>query len=453
MPKLTKKLIDATPTPPLGSKPLILNDSDLKGLSIRIMPTGQRSFMLYYRTGSHKERRPKLGDYPTLTPEKARDIARDMLAEVRRGGDPSLQRQDERKAATLAEFSTRFMSEHTDAKRKRRTADEYQRLLDKHILPALGRQRVADIDRASVTKLHHKLRATPYQANRVLAVLSKMFNLAERWGIRPDGTNPCRHVEKYAERKVERFLSDAELRVLGETLTAMEDERTAPSTAIAAVRLLVFTGCRLNEIVTLQWEHVDLANGCLRLPDSKTGAKLVHLNAPARDVLAKLPRQPGNPHVIAGFTEGGHLQSMENIWQRIRMRATVMLWEAVPESAPGKLVVTLKARLGRLPTYAEVVAEARAVEIKIPVGLTDVRLHDLRHSFASVGAAAGMALPIIGKLLGHTQPATTHRYAHLSADPIRRANDLIGQRLAEAMAAQERQNVVDVEFPAVNVNR
>ncbi|MFL7904151.1 tyrosine-type recombinase/integrase [Azospirillum argentinense] len=441
MPKLTKKLIDATPTPPPGSKPLILNDSDLKGLSIRIMPTGQRSFMLYYRTGSHKERRPKLGDYPTLTPEKARDIARDMLAEVRRGGDPSLQRQDERKAATLAEFSTRFMSEHIDAKRKRRTAEEYQRLLDKHILPFLGKQRVADIDRAAVTKLHHKLRATPYQANRVLAVLSKIFNLAERWGVRPDGSNPCRHVEKYAERKVERFLSDVELRVLGETLTAIGDERTAPSTAIAAVRLLVFTGCRLNEIVTLQWDHVDLANGCLRLPDSKTGAKLVHLNAPARDVLMNLPRVPDNPYVIAGSGEGKYLQGMEKIWQRVRNQATVILWAAAPESAPGKLVMDLRERLKRLPTYTEIIAEAGKMGLKLPAGLTDVRLHDLRHSFASVGAAAGMALPIIGKLLGHTQAATTHRYAHLSADPLRHANDAIGQRIADVMFGKLKNNV------------
>ena len=225
---------------------------------------------------------------------------------------------------------------------------------------------------------------TPYQANRVLAVLSKMFNLAERWGLRPDGSNPCRHVEKFAERKRERMLSPAELARLGDALAAYDGSPYA----VAAVKLLVFTGARLGEVLGLKWEWIDFERGEARLPDSKTGAKTLHLPPPALAVLAELPRLEGNPHVIAGGKAGAALVNLEKPWRAIRKAA----------------------------------------------GLDDVRLHDLRHAFASVAASSGMGLPIIGKMLGHTQPATTARYAHLASDPVKAAAAAVAGKIAAAMA-------------------
>lgn len=231
------------------------------------------------------------------------------------------------------------------------------------------------------------MRTTPGAANRTLALLSKMFNLAEKWGLRPDGSNPCRHVERYRERKLERFLSNAELARLGAVLNEAERTRTESPSAIAAVRLLLFTGCRLSEILTLCWQHVDLEQGVLRLPESKTGAKVVYLPPAALEVLQGIDRVEGNSYVVVGAKPGAHLVNLTKPWHRIRAKA----------------------------------------------GLDDVRIHDLRHSFASMAAAGGLSLPIIGALLGHTQAATTQRYAHLAANPLKQASELTGKRIADAL--------------------
>jgi integrase len=204
------------------------------------------------------------------------------------------------------------------------------------------------------------------------------------WGLRPDGTNPRKHIKKYAEEKRERFLSPAELKRVGEVLREMEDEGVELASAIVAIRLLILTGCRLNEIMTLQWEHADIRGKALRLPDSKTGAKVVHLGQPAIEFLDKIERVEKNPWVIVGTKPGARLTDLQPFWQRVRARA----------------------------------------------GLKDVRIHDLRHSFASTAVAAGRGLPMIGKLLGHTQVQTTARYAHLAADPVKAAAEQVASSIA-----------------------
>jgi integrase len=229
---------------------------------------------------------------------------------------------------------------------------------------------VTGITRADVAKFQHDLRHIPYQANRCLEVVSKMFSLAEMWGLRPDGTNPRKHIPKYPEEKRERFLSAAELRRIGEVLREMEAEGIELPSAILAARLLILTGCRLNEIMTLRWVHVDLAERVLRLPDSKSGAKVVHLGQPAVELLRDAQRIGGNPWVIAGTLPSKRLSDLQPLWKRVRARA----------------------------------------------GVKDVRIHDLRHTFASTAVASGQGRPMIGKLLGHTQVQTTARYAHL--DPV-----------------------------------
>ena len=218
-------------------------------------------------------------------------------------------------------------------------------------------------------------------------MISKMFNLAEMWGLRPDGSNPRKHIKKYLEEKRERFLSPAELRRIGEVLREMETEGIELPSSIVAARLLVLTGCRLGEIMTLQWEHVDIPGRALRLPNSKTGAKVVHLGQPAVEVLEKIERVEGNPWVILGTKPGVRLSDLQPFWQRVRARA----------------------------------------------GRKDVRIHDLRHTFASTAVSSGQGLPMIGKLLGHTQVQKTARYAHLAADPIKNAADQVASSIAASL--------------------
>ncbi|WP_256868508.1 tyrosine-type recombinase/integrase [Candidatus Entotheonella palauensis] len=263
--------------------------------------------------------------------------------------------------------------------------DEYN--LRCHVVPALGNKKVADITRADIAELHFAMHETPGAANRVLALLSKMFNLAEQWGYRPDHSNPVRHIERYKEKRFERFLSAEELARLGDVLAEAERTQSEYPSVIAAIRLLIFTGARLSEILELQWDYVDFDNVCLRLPDSKSGAKVIYLSAPALSVLYNIDRHENNPYVIVGREPLSHLVNLRKPWARIRAKA----------------------------------------------GLDDFRLHDLRHSFASVGAGLGVSLPIIGKMLGHTQAATTQRYAHLAADPVKEATDKIGETIAAAL--------------------
>ena len=219
---------------------------------------------------------------------------------------------------------------------------------------------VSEVQRGHITDLHHKHRNTPYQANRILEVVRKMFNLAEAWGLREDGSNPCRHVQKYKEKKRERFLTEAEFHRLGQVLNEIAAEGPEHLASVAAIRLLMLTGCRLNEIQTLRWEDIDLEAAELRLRDTKTGARMVPLSTAAVSVLSALPRKEDNPWVIAGKKPGAHLTDIQKPWRRIRSRAE----------------------------------------------LDDVRIHDLRHSFASRALALGESLPMIGKLLGHTQVQT-----------------------------------------------
>jgi integrase len=238
------------------------------------------------------------------------------------------------------------------------------------------------------------MRERPTAANRVLALLSKMMNLAERWGLRPDGSNPCRHVERYRETKRERYLSEAELARLGAALAAAEQTGAEEPEVVAALRLLVFTGCRMGEILGLCWECVDFERRCLNLPDSKTGAKTVPLNVPALEVLAGLERR--SEYVIPGRDPRHALVNLSKPWDRIRVAAK----------------------------------------------LEGVRIHDLRHSFAAVAAGSGHSLLIIGGLLGHKQAQTTRRYAHLSDDPLRAASEAVGGRIAAALARRPEAEVL-----------
>jgi integrase len=437
MPKITKRLVEAAE---VREKDYIICDDELRGFAVRVLPSGKRYYVVQYRIGT-RYRRMSLGQHGVLTTEKARTKAFNLLAAVKDGKDPAGDRQQGRKAPTVAELAQRFDKEHIAVRLKPGAAQEYRRNLRRFILPAIGRLKVADVTKADIARLHHELRRVPYQANRNLEVISKMFNLAELWGLRPDGSNPRRHVQKYPEEKRERYLSPAELAALGEALSLAEQEGVEDPYAIAAIRLLIFTGCRLNEIMTLKWGYVDFEARCLRLPDSKTGARLVHLGAPALDVLSTIERRSNNPWVICGKKLNARRTDLQPPWQRFRKRATVRLWARAQSSAVADLVHRLERELGREPTYDQCLAAAKKQDRDLPTGLVDVRIHDLRHSFASGAVALGESLPMIGKLLGHTQVQTTARYAHLAADPVKAAAERVSSSIAALISGQTREVV------------
>lgn len=364
----------------------VLWDDEVRGLGVRLLPTGRKMFILSYRTGNRK-RQMTLGEFGVLTLQQARKRAIRELGDVLEGQDPLAEREKRRQGTTIRKVAARYLEEHAIPKKKSRSAAEDRRLLEKSVLPTLGSRDIADITRKDISLLHHSLRKTPTQANRVLALVSVIMSLAEKWGLRPDNSNPCRHVERFPEKGRERFLSEDEISRLGRALTEAEQTPSEPLEAIAAIRLLLLTGCRRDEILTLKWEFVDFRRGVLWLPDSKTGAKMIPLGAAALELLEALPRHVGNPHVLPGRNGNGRLVGLHRPWARLRAKA----------------------------------------------GLPDVRLHDLRHSFASVGAGSGLNLPILGKLLGHRTAATTARYSHLADDPLRRAAEQISSVIAAGL--------------------
>lgn len=305
---------------------------------------------------------------------------------MRDGIDPVAKRKAGRRGSGLSDVLDRYLDEHARLHKRQSSQAMDEILIRTHVRPALGKLGIKEVTREHVQRLHKGMAATPYVANRTLALLSKVMNLAEAWGLRPDGTNPTRHVKRYPEKKRRRYLNGEELVRLGAVLRD-EEQAGADPYVIAAVRMLLFTGARLSEILTAKWDYVDLERSRLALPDSKTGQKDVLLNSGALEVLRNLPRMTGNPFVIVGKVEGKHLVNLEKPWRRIRTLAA----------------------------------------------LPDVRLHDLRHTHASIAAGLGASLPIIGALLGHTQPQTTARYAHLATDPVRAVSDAVSSRLTATL--------------------
>ncbi|MEM6411417.1 MAG: tyrosine-type recombinase/integrase [Pseudomonadota bacterium] len=356
------------------SKEHFLWDGELRGFGLRCSPKGRKTFILQYRQNG-RTRRMSLGQFGALTPEQARELARRHLGEIAKGEDPSGDRQRERKAPNVSALCNRFLEEHVALRCKPTTQREYKRACELFIKPKLGSLRVMAVTRPDVAELHHGLRDRPYQANRVLGVISKMFNQAEIWGLRPDNTNPTRHVPKYKEHKRERYLSPEEIETLWTVLDQSVRDGSETLHVASAFKLLLLTGCRLSEIQKLKWSYI--RDDVIWLPDAKTGPRRVLLNQTALGILRTLPRLPGNPYVIVGAVEGQHVTDIQKPWRRIR--------------------------------------EAAKIE--------DVRIHDLRHTYASIAAMAGHSLPMIGRLLGHTQAQTTLRYAHLADETTRRASN------------------------------
>ena len=347
-------------------------DRDLPGFGVRVYPSGTKVYVVQCR-GEGRSRRTTIGRHGAVSAEEARRRAAAIIARIKAWEEPAPAPAPAE--VTVAELAARYLEEHVAVRCKPRTEVLYRAAVRRHLVPALGETLVSAVTREQVAALHFRLRETPYAANRAVHLLARILDVAAEQGLRPAGAaNPCRSVERFRERRHERFLSEEEFRRLGRVLEAAAGGAGGASpAAVAAIRLLVLTGCRRSEILGLRWEHVDLDAGELRLPDSKTGARLVPLSPAAAEVIAELPRPPGNPWVVPGRNPGAPLRNLQYPWEILRARA----------------------------------------------GLPGVRIHDLRHSFASRALALGESLPMIGELLGHRRVRTTARYAHLALDSVR----------------------------------
>ena len=368
-------------------------DRELAGFGVRVYPSGRKVYVVQCRAQGGP-RRVTLGTHGELTTTQARLRAAQAIDRIKRGEEPPA--PPAQAGATIADLAARYLSAHVAVNCNAHTAGIYRGSLENHILPALGMMPLAMVETAHVAALHYRLRETPRAANRALSVLSKMFSLAAAWGLVADGTNPCRGVRKYKEKKRERFLTREEYRRLGMALVEAEAEAEAgvegavSPYAIAALRLLMLTGCRLNEILTLRWDDIDRTACEFRLRDGKTGARMVPLTPTAETVLAGIARVPNNPWVIAGKKPNTHLSTITADWYRLRAHA----------------------------------------------GLDDVRIHDLRHSYASRALAAGESLSMIGKLLGHADIQSTARYAHLARETERLSAARVGGSIGADIGAE-----------------
>ena len=364
-------------------------DRDLTGFGIRVYPSGGKVYVAQAREreGDRLPRRVTVGRHGVLNADEARQRAALIIARIKAGEDPVALPLAARLngGPTVTDLAERYLEEHVEARLKPRTQASARGVLRRHILPALGKLPLEAVERSHVVELHRNLSDRPVTANRAIKVLSHMYRLAEGWGLAPEGLNPCRSVEKYPERSRERFLTDAEFDRLGQALDEALDSGAVSPLAVTAIHLLMLTGCRKSEVLTLRCTDVDPAAGELRLADAKSGPRTVQLPPAAVGLLETLPRRKHSPWVFPGRDRDGRLGGgLDRAWRLVRASAD----------------------------------------------LEDVRLHDLRHSFASRALALGETLPVIGKLLGHHDIETTARYAHLAQNSVHEAAERIADSIA-----------------------
>jgi integrase len=383
--KLTKKFIQDVLA---DEKELFVWDESLAGFGLRVKPSGVKTYIVQYRNRFGRSKRVSLGRVGVITLDQARKEAGKLRGQVALGVDPAQTRSDDRTVDTIRALSDRYMKDHCEGRCKGSTMKAHRWLLDRYILPTFGAYRIKELTPQDVGKFHQRFRNTKYNANRSLGLLKAMFGKAEQWGLMEPNSNPASVIKPFRENKRQRYLSPEEFKQLFDTLDQLEHLDVVGTYPAVAIRLLALTGCRLSEILHLEWTSVDLGRGRLLLQQHKTdhkGEKAVPLNTNAVQILKTLPKQKDNPYVIVGRDPGTHLVNLQKPWKRLREHAD----------------------------------------------LNDVRLHDLRHSFASVAASSGISLPMIGALLGHTSPQSTARYAHLYDDPIREASELIGGHILD----------------------
>ena len=383
MPKLTESFVQSRKP---DGRDRLFTDSQLPGFGLRITATATKLFLVQARVAGRR-RKVTLGLYPAMSVVQARGLALQALADLRRGADPKTERK--RRAIgglTVTELAAKWLAEHVRPKLKPRTVSDYEQLLAQRILPALGSLPVAAVSRDDVNRLHVAMRPIPRRANYTVSTVRALLNFAIDHGLRAPGTNPAHRIKFYRERKIERFLSQAEIACAAEGISAAERAGKIGPHIAAGLRLALFTGARSGEIAAAQWPHVDYERRLIRLPDSKTNEpRTIHLSDAALEVLRSIPHV--GPYIIVGAVPGEPCKNLSRAW---------------------------------------IIARSYA-------GLDDVRLHDLRHSYASLAAGRGVSLQMIGKLLGHRSPQATARYSHLARDAAAAVNDELGAAMTAAI--------------------
>ena len=380
--KLTKSAVDAVQP---QAQPVELRDTLVPGFMCKVTPAGRKVFMLQYRTNAGERRKPALGQYGELTVERARALAQEWLAEVRRGGDPGAAKAQARKAPTVADLCMKFMQDHSRQRNKPSTRQGYQGVIDRCIVPMLGRMKVQDVKRPDVATAMKKWGYKPAEANRAFSVMRKMFNLAEVWGYRPDGTNPCRHVPMYPNGKATHLISDEDMGKLFQHLDRLEAEGLENHVIPLAIRLQFEFAARRSEIVGLQWAWVDLEHRRVVWPDSKTGGMSKPMSEEAYRLLSTAPRLEGAVYVLPSPRHPGrHLTTGEyyNGWSR-----------------------ALKA-----------------------AGAAHVGTHGIRHRSATDIANSGIPVKVGMALTAHKTVAMFMRYVHTEDAPVRQAAELVAMR-------------------------
>jgi integrase len=404
-----------------GPTPAFLWDDHVHGFGVKCTATGRKVFIAQYRPAGGRRsvtKRVTIGEYGTWTIDRARKKAKAILGAAADGQNPAAERAALRQAQTVAEAGSAWLAE-LEAKAKPSTFYEWSRIWRRELVPALGTQRAIDVTVDALSRLHLRMKARPIMANRTLNVASAFLRWCETRQIRPSGSNPARDVPRYRERAKERYLTHEELGRLSEALrraetvgllpakkhrkhakseltrkhrpTNADDPRIATPFAVAAIRFLLLSGFRESEALTLRWSAVDAGRGMVTLEDSKTGKSIRPLGEPALELLQALPRMHGSDYVFSGREAGSHLSDLKRVWY------------AVLEAAE----------------------------------LDGVRLHDLRHTVASVAASGGSSLLLIGRLLGHKDTKSTQRYAHLVEHAQRDLADRTAKEISEMLSARQ----------------
>ncbi len=444
--KLTERAVKGIEAPQSGAATVW--DSEVTGFGHRRFapssrrPQGARSFFINYRVDG-AERRFTIGSFPEWSVEEARSEAKELRRRIDRGEDPASEKRDRREAPTVAELAERYRTEHLPKKAKSSQVNDWQ-MIKNEILPRLGSRKVADVHHGDAEALHQSItaRGVPKRANRVKAVASKMFSLALKpmegetapWRDQAQG-NPFKDIESNPEEGRERFFSEAELAALSDALTAY-----GPKPAGDCIRFIMLTGCSPGEAMTATWNQFAVEPGFWVKPSARTKQRRVHkapLGPAAIELLEQIreretTKRARSEFVFPGQVYGQPLKHLHKTWKEISGTATVSQWADSRDPQITGLIGELEKSLGRRPTVMECEALAEASSVKLPPGLTDARIYDLRHTFASVGAGGGLSLQIIGRLLGHTQARTTQRYAHLADDPLREAASKITTTIAGA---------------------
>lgn len=380
--KLTKTVVDSAKP---ERDPYEIRDAAIPGFLLKVTPAGRKVFMVAYVCNNGQRRKPAIGRFGEITVEQARSIAQDWLADVRKGRDPSAEKSAARRAPTVSDLFSRFITDYSLPRNKTSTVEANRSYGKLYIIPNLGRTKVADVTRADISSLMKKMATYPTNANRVLSAVRKMFNMAEVWGMRPDGSNPCRHVPKYPERGKTRLITDAELKRLYGYMSRAEAEGLEHPFILLAVRLQFEFAARMSEILNLEWAWVDLDNRRIEWPDSKTGGMSKPMSAEAVRLLKSAARLEKSPYVCPSIFDPDRPMSKHTYykgWRRILSRA----------------------------------------------GLTHIGTHGIRHRSATDIANSGVPVKVGMALTAHKTVTMFMRYVHTEDDPVRTAADAVASR-------------------------